>query len=71
MTIDDKSPPGAWANEMRAAPWGYGQSQVKNVEQALNLIRRAGLWEEARILALEIKTLKMEVDDLRSFKKQD
>ncbi len=68
MSVDDKSPPGAWANEMRAAPWGYGQSQAKNVEQALNLIRRAGLWDEAKILAMEIKVLQMEVDDLRGSK---
>ena len=69
--VDDESPPGAWQDEMKAAPWGYGQSQLKNVEQALNNVRKAGLWEEAHILSLEIRTLQMEVDDLRSFKKQD
>jgi len=69
--VDNESPPGAWRDEMKAAPWGYGQSQAKNVEQALNNVRKLGLWEEANILALEIKTLQMEVDDLRSFKKQD
>ena len=68
MTVDDKSPPGAWENEMKAAPWAYGQSQAKNVETALNNIRKAGLWEEARILSIEIKTLQMEVDDLRNLK---
>lgn len=69
--VDNESPPGSWANEMKAAPWGYGQSQAKNVETALNNVRKAGLWEEAKILALEIKTLQMEVEDLRSLKKQD
>lgn len=62
MTIDDKSPPGAWQNEMKAAPWGYGQSQLKKVEEALNNVRKAGLWDEARILSLEIRTLQMELE---------
>lgn len=66
--VDDESPPGAWKDEMKAAPWGYGQSQAKSVEQALNNVRKAGLWEEARILSLEIKVLQMEVDDLRGLK---
>lgn len=60
--IDDESPPGAWKEEMKAAPWGYGQSQLKKVEEALNNVRKAGLWDEARILALEIKTLQMELE---------
>lgn len=60
--VDDESPPGAWKEEMKAAPWGYGQSQLKKVEEALNNVRKAGLWDEARILALEIKTLQMELE---------
>lgn len=60
--IDDESPPGAWKEEMKAAPWGYGQSQLKKVEEALNNVRKAGLWDEARILTLEIKTLQMELE---------
>jgi hypothetical protein len=69
--VDDESPPGAWKDEMKAAPWGYGQSQLKKVQEALNNIRKAGLWEEAKILHIEIRVLQMEVEDLRSFKKQD
>lgn len=66
--VDDESPPGAWKEEMKAAPWGYGQSQAKNVETALNNVRKAGLWDEARILSLEIRTLRMEIENLMGLK---
>jgi len=66
--VDDESPPGAWKEEMKAAPWGYGQSQAKNVEQALNNVRKAGLWDEARILSLEIRTLRMEIENMLGLK---
>ena len=65
VTTDNISPPGAWKNEMRAAPWGYGQSQQRQVEQALNNIRRAGLSEEAIVISLELNTLKNELEALR------
>ena len=64
-TYDNKSPPGAWKEEMKAAPWGYGQSQQKQVEQALNNIRRAGLFDEATVITLELNTLKSELEALR------
>jgi hypothetical protein len=66
--VDDESPPGAWRDEMKAAPWGYGQSQLKQVEEALNNVRKAGLWDEARILSLEIRTLRMEVENTLGLK---
>ena len=66
--VDDESPPGAWKEEMKAAPWGYGQSQLKQVEQALNNVRKAGLWDEARILSLEIRTLRMEIENMLGLK---
>ena len=65
VTYDDKSPPGAWKSEMSAAPWGYGQSQQKQVDQALNNIRRAGLFDEATVITLELNTLKSELEALR------
>ena len=65
VTIDDQSPPGAWKDEMKAAPWGYGQSQQKRVEQSLQNIRRAGLFDEATVLSLELNTLKTELEVLR------
>ena len=65
ITYDDKSPPGAWKDEMKAAPWGYGQTQQKQVDQALNNIRRAGLSDEATVITLELNTLKSEVELLR------
>ena len=65
VTIDDQSPPGAWRDELKAAPWGYGQSQQKRVEQSLQNIRRAGLFDEATVLLLELNTLKTELEALR------
>ncbi len=64
MTIDDKSPPGAWKDEMNAAPWGYGQSQQMLVERSLENIRRAGLSNEATVLTLELLTLRNELEYL-------
>lgn len=65
VTIDNLSPPGAWKDEMNAAPWGYGQSQQKRVERSLENIRRAGLFDEATVLLLELNTLKTELEALR------
>jgi hypothetical protein len=65
MTTDNISPPGAWKDEMKAAPWGYGQTQQKQIEQALINIRRAGLLDEATVISLELLTLKNEVEYLR------
>jgi hypothetical protein len=67
-TIDDESPPGAWKEEMKAAPWGYGQTQNKKVEDALASIRLRGMWQEASVLSLEITTLRREVEALRDSK---
>ncbi len=64
MTIDKISPAGAWKTEMERMPWKYSQ-QVK-VEQALASIRSAGFQLEANILAMEITTLKSELELLRN-----
>ncbi len=65
MVVDNLSPPGAWKDELSAAPWGYGQSQQKRVERSLQNIRRAGLFDEATVLSLELSTLQTELDHLR------
>lgn len=65
VTYDDKSPPGAWKDEMKAAPWGYGQTQQQQIERALQNIRRAGLSDEATAILLELNTLKGELEALR------
>jgi hypothetical protein len=64
MTIDNISPAGAWKSEMERMPWKY--SQQAKVDQALASIRSAGLQLEANVLALEITTLKSEVELLRN-----
>jgi hypothetical protein len=68
MTVDNISPPGAWDNEMKAAPWGYGQNQFKKVEDALASVRIRGLWQEASILSLEINALRAEIHRLQNTK---
>lgn len=65
VTYDDKSPPGAWKEEMKAAPWGYGQTQQQQIDRALQNIRRAGLSDEATVITLELNTLKTELEALR------
>lgn len=65
LTIDNLSPPGAWKDELSAAPWGYGQSQQTLVERSLQNIRRAGLSNEATVLSLELLTLRNELEYLR------
>jgi hypothetical protein len=62
MIVDNLSPPGAWKDEMSAAPWGYGQSQQTLVERSLQNIRRAGLSNEATVLSLELLTLRNELE---------
>ena len=66
MTIDNESPAGAWANELKAAPWGYGQERDQRVESALASIRMRGLWSEASILAAEISRSKVQCHQCRS-----
>lgn len=68
VTVDNQSPPGAWKDEMSAAPWGYGQSQQKRVERSLENIRRAGLSDEATVLSLELLTLRNELEYQRGKK---
>jgi len=69
MTIDKESPPGAWAEELKAAPWGYGQSQAKKVDVALTNVYRAGLYEEHRVIQMELNILKTELELLRNVRR--
>ena len=63
--VDDVSPPGSWDIELKAAPWGYGQSQCKKLETALNNIRKQGLWEEIEVINAELTALRRELESLR------
>jgi hypothetical protein len=65
MTIDNESPAGAWANELKAAPWGYGQERDWRIDNALAAIRMRGLWSEASTLVAEINSLKAEIARLQ------
>jgi hypothetical protein len=72
VTTDTESPPGAWKTEMERMPWRYKDqmvySQQMMVEASFANMRKAGLNVEADVLALEIKTLKNEIEDLRKDK---
>ena len=61
---DNQSPPGAWKDELAAAPWGYGQERNKKVIDSLATMRMRGLWTEASILELEITALRAQVEKL-------
>ena len=61
MTIDNISPAGAWRDEMKAAPWSYGQPVDKRVQLALAEIRARGLWIEAGVLEQRIVALENEI----------
>jgi len=65
MTIDNESPAGAWANELKAAPWAYGQERDWRIDNALAAIRMRGLWSEASTLVAEINSLKAEIARLQ------
>ena len=64
MVNDDISPPGAWKEEMERIPWGYGQAQGDRLANAFLAMRRLGLYDEATLLELEIKTLRNEIEYL-------
>lgn len=66
MTIDNESPAGAWANELKAAPWAYGQERDWRIANALASIRMRGLWSEAATLTAEINSLKAEIHRLQN-----
>ena len=59
--VDDESPPGAWKEEMDRMPWKF--SHKTTVEKALASIRNAGLLLEANVLAMEIRTLQIELEN--------
>lgn len=63
--IDNMSEPGSWEKELKAAPWGYGQSQSQKLRNVLAEIRAKGLWIEASVLEQEILTLQRELETLR------
>jgi hypothetical protein len=49
---------------MERAPWAFGQRQGDRLTNAFVAMRRMGLYEEATLLELEIKTLRNEIEYL-------
>ena len=54
----------AFEQELKAAPWGYGQKQGDRIANALAKLRQSGFGEQAFVLELEIKTLRNEIEFL-------
>jgi hypothetical protein len=54
----------AFEQELKAAPWGYGQKQGDRIANALSKLRQSGFGEQAFVLELEIKTLRNEIEFL-------
>jgi hypothetical protein len=44
----------------------YGQTQAKKVEVALNNVHKAGLWDEYKVIQMELNILKTELELLRN-----
>ena len=65
MAVDDESSPGAWANELRAAPWAFGQPRKISYTDALAYMRLRGLGNEADVIAAEIYRLNDEIGRLK------
>jgi hypothetical protein len=65
MTIDRESPPGAWADEIRAAPWRF--KPLPSTHELLARVRAAGLTTEANELAREIEALRAQVQYLLTY----
>jgi hypothetical protein len=65
MTIDDQSPPGAWADEIKAAPWRF--KIVPNLNDALARIRAAGLGAEADLIGQELLSLRAQIHHLLTY----
>lgn len=66
VSIDNESPPGAWAKELARAPWAYGQKQQHDrVAEALQQLRARGLTGIALTLEQEIMTLKATIRSLQ------
>jgi hypothetical protein len=64
-TVDNQSPPGAWADEIRAAPWRF--KPLPSTHELLARVRAAGLTHEANELAREIEALRAQVQYLLTY----
>lgn len=51
VIIDNESEPGAWAKEMRRAPWAFGQRREPDLGEILVKMRAHGLDREADVVA--------------------
>jgi hypothetical protein len=65
MTLDDKSPPNSWQQEMDRMPWKYKEPGRLNVNDVLARMRQNGLWLEANTIAEEISRLRAELFSAR------
>lgn len=58
MAVDNESPPGAWEQELRRLPWGFGQKQPETIEEVIYFLRQRGFEREANLILREFAILK-------------
>jgi hypothetical protein len=63
--IDTVSPPGAWAEQIKAAPWRF--KAQPDLNDALARIRAAGLGLEADLIGQELVSLRAQVHHLLTY----
>lgn len=65
MTVDDKSPPNSWQQEMDRMPWKYKTPGSPDINEILARMGRNGMWQEARAISDEISRLKADLFSAR------
>jgi len=58
MVVDNESPAGAWAEELKRIPWGYGQQREPSLEEIYAKLRRGGFSREVDLIQRYIEIVK-------------
>jgi hypothetical protein len=58
MVVDEESPAGAWAEELKRMPWGYGQQREPSLEEIYAKLRRGGFSREVDLIQRYVETVK-------------
>lgn len=58
VVIDQESPAGAWAEELKRMPWGYGQQREPSLEEIYAKLRREGFTREVDLIQRYVEMVK-------------
>jgi hypothetical protein len=58
MVVDNESPAGAWAEELKRMPWGYGQQREPSLEEIYAKLRRGGFSKEVDLIQRYVEMVK-------------